>query len=160
MTAFIDSPDKVKHLAYLLSERLSIPDIAKELGISERSVHRAKNHPNVIEELDKILYSKAQQVEEVIKQQPNETMDKIRRFGARAEENLHQLQLLNLKLFKLLNDKIDSLTSDDIPVKLVLSSYKDLVNSYKIANEIEAEYLGVDHILQTFNRLVSDADEN
>lgn len=150
---FLRQRDNIKRLAYLLSEGLNNRQIASELGISSKSVTRWKQHPLVIAELDKLINSKSNKIDETIENNHNEVVEKIKRFADRANENLHQLQQLNLKLFTLLNAKIDTLNADDVPTKLLFSSYKTLVESYKVANEIEAEYLGVDHILKKLEEI-------
>lgn len=153
MPQFLDQRDNIKTLAYMLSEGLGNKQIASELGVSTKSVIRWKQHPLVLQELDKLINSKAQKIDEKIEAEHNEVIEKIKRFADRANENLHQLQQLNLKLFTLLNAKIDTLSADDVPTKLLFSSYKTLVESYKVANEIEAEYLGVDHILKKLEEI-------
>lgn len=153
MSKFLSTSDNIKKLAYLLSESVSTSEIAKELGVSTRSVERWRQHPKVVEALDQIIRSKTKIIDDAWQQQHENYRQQIQDYMDKSIKDIAVLRELNNTYLNHVAKKLSTISHEDIPAKAIPNALKACLEIVKALDEVECTKLTIGPLLKKLDEI-------
>ncbi|MBW4566006.1 MAG: hypothetical protein KME32_34000 [Mojavia pulchra JT2-VF2] len=131
--------------ADLIARGFTEMDVADMCGKSRAWIQKLKK--DEIFQTTVAMFKK--QIAESIRKASEESIDNlVTEFRGNSLETSRKLTSLGRKYLALLSDKVETMTPDDIPSKLVPNHLKIVAEVLKISQEIHKEILGIDQLVE------------